>query len=103
MRHPRVAGSTRLLIKSVPPTSTGSLSCSNSLIRSCLQPWERSRHAQQRRLRCAGAGLCDERLGVLRTVQKRPRSKRSEEHTSELQSPVHLVCRLLLEKKKQKD
>src|SRR6266487_5440724 len=25
---------------------------------------------------------------------------RSEEHTSELQSPVHLVCRLLLEKKK---
>src|SRR5947208_10885760 len=28
-------------------------------------------------------------------------SKRSEEHTSELQSPDHLVCRLLLEKKKQ--
>src|SRR5690348_17528280 len=26
---------------------------------------------------------------------------RSEEHTSELQSPVHLVCRLLLEKKKE--
>src|SRR4051794_41256628 len=28
------------------------------------------------------------------------RAVRSEEHTSELQSPVHLVCRLLLEKKK---
>src|SRR5438876_7550227 len=28
------------------------------------------------------------------------RPPRSEEHTSELQSPVHLVCRLLLEKKK---
>src|SRR5258708_18410591 len=27
-------------------------------------------------------------------------SQRSEEHTSELQSPDHLVCRLLLEKKK---
>src|SRR5947208_3787372 len=27
---------------------------------------------------------------------------RSEEHTSELQSPDHLVCRLLLEKKKKK-
>src|SRR5438876_6734914 len=27
---------------------------------------------------------------------------RSEEHTSELQSPVHLVCRLLLEKKKRR-
>src|SRR5438876_8994362 len=32
-------------------------------------------------------------------VVRRPRS---EEHTSELQSPVHLVCRLLLEKKKKK-
>src|SRR5258708_14570140 len=31
---------------------------------------------------------------------RRPRSTRSEEHTSELQSPDHLVCRLLLEKKK---
>src|SRR5690348_18138054 len=29
-----------------------------------------------------------------------PSGRRSEEHTSELQSPVHLVCRLLLEKKK---
>src|SRR2546422_10393883 len=29
--------------------------------------------------------------------------KRSEEHTSELQSRLHLVCRLLLEKKKQKN
>src|SRR5690348_17737560 len=29
-----------------------------------------------------------------------PCCARSEEHTSELQSPVHLVCRLLLEKKK---
>src|SRR3989442_7131317 len=31
----------------------------------------------------------------------RPEGKRSEEHTSELQSRPHLVCRLLLEKKKQ--
>src|SRR5256885_2536600 len=29
-----------------------------------------------------------------------PRTIRSEEHTSELQSPCNLVCRLLLEKKK---
>src|SRR5437764_13715351 len=28
--------------------------------------------------------------------------RRSEEHTSELQSPMYLVCRLLLEKKKKK-
>src|SRR5437879_11466986 len=31
-----------------------------------------------------------------------PARKRSEEHTSELQSPMYLVCRLLLEKKKKK-
>src|SRR5437879_7031033 len=30
----------------------------------------------------------------------REREMRSEEHTSELQSPMYLVCRLLLEKKK---
>src|SRR3989442_4911306 len=32
-----------------------------------------------------------------------PRKERSEEHTSELQSRPHLVCRLLLEKKKYND
>src|SRR2546426_7511985 len=31
-----------------------------------------------------------------------PHSSRSEEHTSELQSPCNLVCRLLLEKKKKR-
>src|SRR5690348_17796027 len=44
-------------------------------------------------------------LRTLRSEQrcsKTKRSSRSEEHTSELQSPVHLVCRLLLEKKKKK-
>src|SRR5258708_27424711 len=33
-------------------------------------------------------------------TEQRITYKRSEEHTSELQSPDHLVCRLLLEKKK---
>src|SRR5207244_13476756 len=45
--------------------------------------------------------------GSERLVQSRPGetkhlAMRSEEHTSELQSPDHLVCRLLLEKKKTK-
>src|SRR5438552_15009021 len=40
----------------------------------------------------------DERL--LERVFHNLLSNRSEEHTSELQSPDHLVCRLLLEKKK---
>src|SRR5436305_7049551 len=35
------------------------------------------------------------------TARTTPRSPRSEEHTSELQSRPHLVCRLLLEKKKE--
>src|SRR5437879_7140402 len=36
------------------------------------------------------------------TPSPQARRKRSEEHTSELQSPMYLVCRLLLEKKKKK-
>src|SRR5437879_7447409 len=35
-------------------------------------------------------------------VAENPAGSRSEEHTSELQSPMYLVCRLLLEKKKAK-
>src|SRR2546422_7213880 len=35
-----------------------------------------------------------------RTAARGSASRRSEEHTSELQSRLHLVCRLLLEKKK---
>src|SRR5258708_9021311 len=40
--------------------------------------------------------ICDCRSARLEAFE------RSEEHTSELQSPDHLVCRLLLEKKKKK-
>src|SRR5690348_18085980 len=38
-------------------------------------------------------------VDVARIVNQSAGFGRSEEHTSELQSPVHLVCRLLLEKK----
>src|SRR5256885_13189337 len=55
-----------------------------------------SRMAQAVR-RCA-----HERLRRLRIRRIRNRARRSEEHTSELQSPCNLVCRLLLEKKKKK-
>src|SRR5258708_23144210 len=37
-----------------------------------------------------------------RGAPRRSDARRSEEHTSELQSPDHLVCRLLLEKKNKK-
>src|SRR5258708_11410065 len=40
------------------------------------------------------------RAACLRTRRRDADELRSEEHTSELQSPDHLVCRLLLEKKK---
>src|SRR5690348_17392857 len=42
------------------------------------------------------------RAGCTGSRRRRYGAARSEEHTSELQSPVHLVCRLLLEKKKKK-
>src|SRR5438552_9961123 len=52
-------------------------------------------HDRARRSRRAGA------RHRVRHATGRARDARSEEHTSELQSPDHLVCRLLLEKKKQ--
>src|SRR5258708_28823135 len=65
--------------------------------RSTLFPYTtlfRSRNGATLTMRVAGssrlASLMPSRFGM----------DRSEEHTSELQSPDHLVCRLLLEKKK---
>src|SRR5207247_3827785 len=69
-------------------------------------------HAKRRLERVTGADRARqevERLGeLLLEALQAPRSavhepaERSEEHTSELQSRVDLVCRLLLEKKKKK-
>src|SRR5437879_7434453 len=47
-----------------------------------------------------GISGCDKTIPGM--VMALARLNRSEEHTSELQSPMYLVCRLLLEKKKQK-
>src|SRR3712207_8315092 len=48
----------------------------------------------------AGAGI-DRQQDVV-AISRRVHPQRSEEHTSELQSRQYLVCRLLLEKKKNK-
>src|SRR5260370_16049278 len=50
------------------------------------------------------ASVCCTILTTPKTPSKQPSSpsRRSEEHTSELQSHLNLVCRLLLEKKKKK-
>src|SRR5258708_21804315 len=49
--------------------------------------------------RCIGSDTNGERSAPT-SGPERGSAARSEEHTSELQSPDHLVCRLLLEKKK---
>src|SRR5256885_7168211 len=48
--------------------------------------------------RARGATACSAALHAVAPRARHP--QRSEEHTSELQSPCNLVCRLLLEKKK---
>src|SRR5256885_5404679 len=58
-------------------------------------------------LRIGASRKLSMRTSIASNIQPRPdrmsrRQWRSEEHTSELQSPCNLVCRLLLEKKKQK-
>src|SRR5260370_23889363 len=66
-----------------PPRST--LFPYTTLFRSPQAPWQSPSPCHQRCLRDQG------------------RAGRSEEHTSELQSHLNLVCRLLLEKKKMKE
>src|SRR5690348_18158625 len=62
--------------------------CVPAAARAARRQWREGRRRQARH----GFRLRDERASQA--------ARRSEEHTSELQSPVHLVCRLLLEKKK---
>src|SRR5947208_10236999 len=83
-----------------PPTST--LFPYTTLFRSCQRRFQaiRRRYRGRPRLlrRRPGSGG-----GLPRSTAKETWSTaRSEEHTSELQSPDHLVCRLLLEKKNKK-
>src|SRR2546426_9137773 len=73
--------------------------------RSTLFPYTtlfRSREPQEEK----NDGRCGMEGGVLSRLRERAHRThpltRSEEHTSELQSPCNLVCRLLLEKKKKK-
>src|SRR5690242_21350787 len=55
------------------------------------------------RRRARGAGQVHQRPALPRVRRPAAEPLRSEEHTSELQSHVNLVCRLLLEKKKNKE
>src|SRR5256885_10358220 len=76
-----------------PPRST--LFPYTTLFRSAASPRCRARPGSPRRARRTRyAGRRQE------AADRRRPGSRSEEHTSELQSPCNLVCRLLLEKKK---
>src|SRR3712207_8020587 len=59
------------------------------------------RHRRPELVRPGGRHGAQPAVGALpRRQPEQPRRRRSEEHTSELQSRQYLVCRLLLEKKK---
>src|SRR2546426_5260992 len=79
-----------------PPRST--LFPYTTLFRSSTIPWMPAWEASPRSSRVPWAVIMTTRSVGLSDHA----SWRSEEHTSELQSPCNLVCRLLLEKKKNK-
>src|SRR5207248_10781927 len=82
-----------------PPRST--LFPYTTLFRSSIHS-----HSSSRRSGSASRGRSPRRTNAFGrsspSRSPRPAATRSEEHTSELQSPYDLVCRLLLEKKKKK-
>src|SRR5574344_1272199 len=73
--------------------------------RDSLTP-QKQRRERREIFAVAGAGVPEYFDGIFESARGMPARHseriRSEEHTSELQSPDHLVCRLLLEKKKTK-
>src|SRR5207244_13279031 len=93
-KHPTTTEIYTLSLHDALPISRIALGILNSKIAPkpetiVLQPKVIVRQSTQRRTRKIAA------------ARERIRASRSEEHTSELQSPDHLVCRLLLEKKKE--
>src|SRR5689334_24359164 len=74
--------------------------------RSTLFPYTTLFRSQAGILRIARSGIARVDGAEPQIFRRDPRApgarSRSEEHTSELQSQFHLVCRLLLEKKKQR-
>src|SRR5256885_1407589 len=86
------------------PVSPGCWSSSGASAWPSSVAWAASGGSAVDSLRPASGGRLQPASSRARTsawvVARARRSRRSEEHTSELQSPCNLVCRLLLEKKK---
>src|SRR5688500_19493254 len=93
-QHARTASYTLSLHDALPISTSASESPRLRL----QSRWERRRAAPVSVAR-SGCAASAARIPV-RTASARRSWARSEEHTSELQSPCNLVCRLLLEKKK---
>src|SRR5687768_18455082 len=81
------------------PTEIYTLSLHDALPISRCRARVRSPPSGTRRARSRRTVATGERARPARS-RNTPAARRSEEHTSELQSRLHLVCRLLLEKKK---
>src|SRR5215216_7126909 len=111
LRRPTISPPTRRLAPK-PPTRGPSWTRRTSWTWPALRPASSTTSAPSRSLRriagsgqvadevVAGPGLQPVGLQLGLGHAQVDRAPRSEEHTSELQSPDHLVCRLLLEKKK---
>src|SRR2546422_5333687 len=81
------------------PISSG-LPCFQIASRMIPKPTASSGFAQTVKAYLPPASRTRKASATARTPSRSGRNRRSEEHTSELQSRLHLVCRLLLEKKK---
>src|SRR5258708_23696351 len=68
--------------------------------RSTLFPYTTLFRSHDFECRMVGSECCQNVFSIENFTRRVSACRRSEEHTSELQSPDHLVCRLLLEKKK---
>src|SRR5688500_19667547 len=81
---------------------TGVQTCALPIFHPHAQPRVRGvRRVDRDDARLVRSAASEDGDGFGRRLSSRdPRESRSEEHTSELQSPCNLVCRLLLEKKK---
>src|SRR5438876_7513959 len=86
-------------LKYTPSTHIYTLSLHDALP---ISPYRDFRYVESGRSRVSASAISRSSAwnSPRSTASQRSLNERSEEHTSELQSPVHLVCRLLLEKKK---
>src|SRR5256885_3297517 len=92
--HTRAQSSFFFFFNDTATTEIYTLSLHDALpiFRECLEEARTHHHLSAESLRL-----------LVENSQGTPKVTRSEEHTSELQSPCNLVCRLLLEKKKKMD